>query len=147
MVTFSGAAAPLPTAAPAEPSTDTWAAILVDGRGPSALKRNTMRPPSPCTGSSELATTSSWAPPERASTLRLPAGAGAELVDGGETAGWTLGGGADSFSELVVAEYGAVRVRDSVPYQNSVLSLAARGCMRMIRGVIERTTSSFSTSV
>ena len=76
MVTFSGAAAPLPTAAPAEPSTDTWAAILVDGRGPSALKRNTMRPPSPCTGSSELATTSSWAPPERASTLGLPAVAG-----------------------------------------------------------------------
>ena len=45
------------------------------------------------------------------------------------------------------AGYGALRVRVSVPYQNSVLSLAARGCMRMMRGVTDSTISSFSTSV
>jgi hypothetical protein len=42
--------------------------------------------------------------------------------------------------------YGRVRVRDSLPYQNSVMSLAGRGCIRMMRGVIERTISSFSRS-
>ena len=43
-------------------------------------------------------------------------------------------------------EYGAERVRLSVPNQNSVVSLAGRGCKRMIRGVIDRTISLFSRS-
>jgi len=38
-------------------------------------------------------------------------------------------------------------VRVSVPYQNSVASLEGRGCMRMMRGVIDSTISSFSWSV
>src|SRR5205807_2732560 len=76
MAMLSGGAAPLPTAAPAEPSTDTWAAMLVAGRGCSALKRSTIRPPSPCTGASGVATTSSRALPPRASTEGLAAADG-----------------------------------------------------------------------
>ena len=45
------------------------------------------------------------------------------------------------------AEYGADRVRLSVPNQNSVVSLAGRGCMRMMCGVIDSTISLFSASV
>jgi hypothetical protein len=41
MTTFSAGAALFPTAAPAEPTTDTWAAIVDDGRGATALKRST----------------------------------------------------------------------------------------------------------
>ncbi len=42
------------------------------------------------------------------------------------------------------APNGVLRTLDSVPYQNSVVSLAGRGCERMIRGVIDSTISVFA---
>ena len=49
--------------------------------------------------------------------------------------------------ESDVVTNGMERVRVSVPYQNSVASPPARACMRMMRGVIDSTISSFSWSV
>src|ERR1700730_13701938 len=43
--------------------------------------------------------------------------------------------------------YGRVRVRDSLPYQNSVVSLEGRGCIRMMRGVTDSTTSLLAIAV
>src|SRR5882672_4630261 len=39
---------------------------------------------------------------------------------------------------------GALRTLDSVPYQNSVVSAAGRGCDRMMRGVMDNTISLLS---
>src|SRR5882672_1776140 len=39
---------------------------------------------------------------------------------------------------------GALRTLDSVPYQNSVVSAAGRGCVRMMRGVMDNTISLLS---
>src|SRR6266850_5584589 len=45
---------------------------------------------------------------------------------------------------IVTAPSGALRTLDSVPYQNSVVSLAGRGCEQMMRGVIDSTISFLS---
>lgn len=66
------------------------------------------------------------------------------LVALAEFAGFAELAGFAEFAEP--AEYGADRVRLSVPNQNSVVSLAGRGCMRMMCGVIDRTISLFSAS-
>src|SRR5213082_3415876 len=73
---LSGGEALLPTAAPAPPSTFSIAMMLVAGRAATALNSSTMRLPLPCTGSSDVVVTSSWAPPPRVSTLGAPAAAG-----------------------------------------------------------------------
>src|SRR6202051_3927766 len=230
MATESGCDAAFAIAAPEGAIAEICAAIALAGRAASALKRSSIRLPSPWMGSWE-ATMSIWAPPFLASTVGLPAlegttspavaliscralvskrtwprkrlipmsvamrtvtsnswptaispgpstvtvgcgagpdgaaggraGAGADGAPGGETEGRgpTVGSPAPPPTSPAPVEDPAgllsnprlpanrpLRERVSVPYQNSVASEAARACVRMMCGVIDRTISLFSRS-
>src|ERR1700692_3649206 len=72
MAMFSGCDPAFASAAPDAPIADTCAVMELAARAVSALKRSSIRLPSPWTGSS-VDTMSNWAPPLFASTVGLPA--------------------------------------------------------------------------
>src|SRR5712671_886657 len=93
------------------------------------------------TGAATLGAGVAGAP--RAGTEAAPAGAGGPEGPGAAAPAPPAG----TLSTAGAAPSGARPLRDCVPNQNSVVSLEGRGLARIIRGVIDSTTSVFSLSV